>query len=458
MAKPVRRNHTNKELPENLRSYKKYVPPPPELLKPVLAAAAVGDFSKDIKISEIRDEFTDLQVGIQLMIDFIREQTEELTGLNVQLAELLQRRTDSLQRQRAIFRSIGDGLVVTDLEARVRHCNQATEQILHLKQREIIGQKWHELVKLVDEGGKPVNLNYGPLEKSIRTGRKVATRKYQYKLRSGKIIPVSLTATPVKVGNKAVGAVKVFHDISQEKAIERAKSDFVALASHQMRTPLSITKWYSQLLEQTKTELSPRQTRYLKEIKDSNLRMINLVNSLLSASQIESGTLAVDLKTVDLEKLIEKLCDELTDQFRLRNLKLSKKFATESKRVKLDPELIKIALHNLISNAAKYTPRGGKVDISLRVYDAKSRIGGQKLSQDSLVLAVVDSGRGIPRKEHGKIFDRFYQASNIKNLGLEGSGLGLYISKYVIDKSGGQIWFQSAVNKGSKFYVAIPAS
>jgi two-component system sensor histidine kinase VicK len=240
------------------------------------------------------------------------------------------------------------------------------------------------------------------------------------------------------------GLASIF-DITEQKQLDKSKTEFVSLASHQLRTPVSTVKWYMEaLLSGDLGELSEKQRDYMERIYEVNKNMIDLVDALLNISRIEVGSLKVDLKPVNVVELTESVLVELSSQIEEKNLNIVKQYGDNLKDIKSDPKLLRIVIQNLLSNAVKYTLPGGSVTIRFK----------DSFFEKSIVIS--DSGVGIPQSEQEKIFTKMFRASNVRSLeGSQGTGLGLYLVKSMIKAIGGSIEFASEENKGSTFVIKI---
>jgi len=252
-------------------------------------------------------------------------------------------------------------------------------------------------------------------------------------------------------------------DVSKHRELSQAKTDFVALASHQLRTPLSIIKWYIDfLIAGDAGQLSQEQIKYLKEVYKSNERSIELVNALLDVSRIDLGTFSIEPKPTNLIERMESAITKFMPEIKAKKIKLEKHF-DELPIINLDPRLTKIVFENIISNSIKYTPEGGTVQLDIKKTDR------------DVLIKISDTGCGIPREQQPKIFTKLFRADNVKKIESIGTGLGLYIARAVIEKSGGKIWFQSPSldlllaegqkntdlpldkrSKGTTFFITIP--
>lgn len=242
-------------------------------------------------------------------------------------------------------------------------------------------------------------------------------------------------------------------EVIAKKSINRAKSEFVTLASHQLRTPISAIKWLTELLLQGDAGQIPSEQRaYIKQIYTSNIRLSAIVDDLLLASTLESQDIPIRPEPTHLPNLCERvLADQLHMQQENKNLKVEQQYAHGLEKVALDPSLMKIILRNIFSNAVKYTPAGGTIKIDLEVISKP-----HAKSQHSIQLRVADSGYGIPQKEQQNIFVKLYRASNIKHVDTDGTGLGLFIVKELLKQVGGSISFSSKENVGSTFIITLP--
>jgi len=252
-------------------------------------------------------------------------------------------------------------------------------------------------------------------------------------------------------------------DVSRNRGIDRAKTDFVAIASHQLRTPLSIIKWYIDfLLGEDAGGLNEEQKHYLQEVYKSNERLIELVNGLLDVSRIDLGTFAIEPEPADLIKIAKTAVEKFQPQIEEKGISLETQY-DDIPVMNLDPRLTKIVFENIISNAVKYTPEHGRIRLIV------------KRTKNHVLIKISDTGCGIPRAQQPKIFTKLFRADNVKKIESIGTGLGLYVSKAVIEKSGGRIWFESPSldllleenqedaqtplnkkNRGTTFFITIP--
>lgn len=229
--------------------------------------------------------------------------------------------------------------------------------------------------------------------------------------------------------------------------LDKVKSEFILLASHQLRTPLTAVKWYSKVLV-TSSETMPqeRRKRYTSQVYESNERMIELVNKLLDASKIGVGGLSPVPAPVQVTTVLEQALHDVSAQINDNKITVIQKIDDASLVVVVDPTWLHIIIQNLLSNAIRYSRPNQNIRVTLARKGAKA------------VITVADQGYGIPADQQSKIFTKLFRADNAKKAMGEGSGLGLYIAKAMVEQAKGKIWFESIENKGTTFHVELPAS
>ncbi len=239
--------------------------------------------------------------------------------------------------------------------------------------------------------------------------------------------------------------IGVAWDVTNETRVDQMKSDFISLVSHQLRTPLTAIKWYSEmLLKGDVGQMSPEQGEVIKGLAESAERMIVLVKGLLNISRVESGRLNVDPKPIELKPIIETLLSELKPKIEAKKIQVELDIPEDIPTISVDPKLMVEIYQNLISNAIQYTPDEGKITVKLSQNEAE------------ILSQISDTGYGVPNGAKDKIFQRFFRAENILKVQTDGTGLGLYLTKMLVIVSGGNIWFDSEEGKGSTFSFTLP--
>ncbi|GEM_PF-4766320 len=230
------------------------------------------------------------------------------------------------------------------------------------------------------------------------------------------------------------------------KEVDKAKSEFISLVAHQLRTPLSTISLTAEMLTRGLAgEINDKTKLYLENIATSVKGMSELIDTFLNISKIEMGTFPINPAPADLIKTVDGILTDLEPQISNKHLNFKKNYFTEQLAINLDQKAMRVILENLIANAIKYTDQGGAIAVDIF-----------KQNQE-IIIKVADNGWGIPKEQQVKIFEKRYRADNVKKTSAEGLGLGLYTVKLVIERTNGRIWFESEENQGTTFYVAFPA-
>jgi signal transduction histidine kinase len=231
-------------------------------------------------------------------------------------------------------------------------------------------------------------------------------------------------------------------DISDRKQADQMKSDFVSFVTHQLRTPLAGIKWLLELASQ-EPDLSEDVRSYIADAREADERLVRLVNDLLDASRLERGKLTITPKEVDLAALTQSVLDEMKPLIAEKGHRVTFQ-PMASSPVWADPQLLRQVVLNMTSNAVKYTPPGGEIAIRL------DRDG------DALRWAIQDSGIGIPKTSQARLFEKFYRAENVLTIETEGTGLGLYLVRLILEQFEGRVWCESEEGRGSTFFFTVP--
>ncbi len=345
----------------------------------------------------------------------------------------------------ALFTSIGDGAITTDEFGKITRVNPRARQILGFSEKEMIGEWFPNRIIAVNKNNKPLNMIDRPITKAFLTGKTIS-EKCIYRTKKGKLIPVNLSVSPILIDSKPLGAIEVFRDITLEEEVDRMKSEFISIASHQLRTPLSAIKTYSHMLvEGYMGDVNADQKKSLKTIIGATNRMNELISTLLNITRMESGTIRVSLKTIKVQDMIDEVIEEVSLLAKDRSIEIRlSSNSSELSPIRTDPLLLKEIFINLMTNAIKYTPKNGEIKFSA------------KQTSTSTTFCVCDSGWGIPEDVQDQIFSKFFRAQNIVKRETTGTGLGLYLVKGLVEALNGNIRFKSKPKQGTKFFVEIP--
>lgn len=350
------------------------------------------------------------------------------------------------QKLETVLRDMGDAVIAVDEKGIIQIANQGASELIGMSKEELIGKTVNQIIKMVSEktGEKQECL----VDSVLRNGE-ISWPKEPLILESikGKSVPVDGVATPIKDNNGNIsGAVMVLRDVAKERSLNKMKEDFVSMASHQLRTPLTGIKWFVELLREKDKVIPAEKTReYVDKIGESNQRLIDLVNDLLITSRIEEGGLIEkDLMEHSIKDIIHEALVIQGNTIADKNIHVEGvDFIPEEIVIEADRIQMIQVFGNIINNAVSYSPVGSRVDIWVE-------------KKDSMIdIMVKDEGIGIPENQKTKVFDKFFRADNVTKH-IPGSGLGLYVTKTIVEGHGGKIWFESAENKGTTFFVELP--
>lgn len=313
--------------------------------------------------------------------------------------------------------------------------NLAAKRLFGGTEQQLIGQSLYTFLQHTSDTKLSIIIN------QIQNRMAVSDVELQLKTLTGEVRWILLSV--FAYGNKNEQLVSMV-DITRQKEIDMAKTEFVTLASHQLRTPIAATRWNFELLGSMLPERTPEQEQYYTRVARNIERLAALVNDFLHVSKLELGTFATDEQEVKLADFVRSILEELEKSIREKQLSIKLQFEPEDLTDTFDHRLLRIVVTNLISNAVKYTPAGGTVSIR---YTAESK---------RVNFSVQDSGIGVPQAEKDRLFSRFYRATNAQDQHVEGTGLGLYIAKQAVQKMGGSIGVESVEGKGSTFTFVLP--
>lgn len=358
----------------------------------------------------------------------------------------LTKRFESEKTQKVVltvFDFLPQALVIYDEYLTILQVNQKFCQLTDLAKEEIVGQKVKpEMLKTVKF--KTLAQIFFP-----SLAGQILKRKSEGSLEIADVFFAEPSETyfqiwtiPLSQDEKKVATkMKIVEDKTAQVLYQKNQNAFYDIAAHQLKTPLSELRW---LLESLKGSLAETEKN---EIIESSLRILTktlwLVETILNSVKIESDRLILNVQKINLNKLIEEVIDIFRPEIKINELEVNLKFDKTFEAFG-DQAKIFLVLSNLIDNAIRYNQRGGKIEIEM------------KLLPSYVEIAVTDTGIGIPQREQSQLFERFFRASNVRKIGKEGFGLGLYISKKIIDAHGGKIKIESQEGKGTKVSFTLP--
>lgn len=345
-----------------------------------------------------------------------------------------------------ILSLMAEGLIVVHGGGAIALMNQTAGVLSRTAPEDGVGELFSSIFPFVFDEGAGEEPRF-PVKDALEKETIVRIRltdDWFVKRPDGTRFPVAMTVTPF-ISEEQPYAIVLLHDVTQEKEVDRAKTEFVSLASHQLKTPLSAINWFSEmLLSGDAGRIKKKQREYVEEVAKGAERMTKLVNELLNVSRLELGTFIVEPEEVDLRTIVQDVLRELAPRIKQKGHTIQESYPGELPQIAVDTTLTRIVFQNLLSNAVKYTPDGGTVRVSIQV------------SQPDMVITVEDNGLGIPTSQQEKIFTKFYRADNAIESEQEGTGLGLYILKAIMEETNGTIGFTSREGQGTTFRVTIP--
>lgn len=412
------------------------------------------------------DEFEELGHTFNSMVIKLGRsftQLEEQRQRSNKTAELLLRRdldlrsiNDELQEEKdnikvekdkfmVVLSGITDAVIALDLDYRIVTFNSSAEKLTGYTAKEAIGKPINTILKMFDKDHELSINEYCPLE-AIDTESVIYSKKYLKVVSRNKESFVDLLVGKIKDNRKNnLAGILSIHDLTEEQRLEEMKLDFVSMAAHELRTPLTSIRGYLSLyMDENKDLLKDDQKFLLNRVDISCQQLGSLVENLLSVSRIEKGAFTVNLKPVDWNDIIRITTEQLT--VRMQEKKLSFTYEEPTKKIMVLADKLRITevVTNLLANAISYTPAAGSIRIFLEFNDHE------------VITHIQDTGEGIAEEALTHLFTKFFRVSGVLSQGSKGTGLGLYISKAIVEKHNGKIWVDSKVGKGSTFSFTLP--
>lgn len=371
---------------------------------------------------------------------------------------------DETLRFKVIIDNIEDGVVLIDEQGTVQLMNPGAGALCGWKPDEATNIDVHNVIQLVDQKGEPLQSSENPLQqifKSGQAGQSLRGNDLYIKSRDKQQVPISLNVSPLTDDQKRVtAAVAVFRNVSQERAAEQQRADFISTASHEMRTPVAAIEGYLALaLNDKVATIDGRARGYLEKAHNSTQALGKLFQDLLTSAKAEDGRLTSHPVVIELGQFLEDLTNDLRLVAEKKGLIMEFSAAGNSvinataesgeKVVKplyyiyADPDRLREVVTNLFDNAVKYTPEG-KISI------------GVTGNPDVVQCYIRDTGPGIPSADLPHLFQKFYRVDSSATRTIGGTGLGLFICRKIVEMYNGRIWAESKLGEGSSFYINMP--
>lgn len=411
--------------------------------------------NQEVYVSVIANDISrikDSEFKLKETLTNLAEQTEEMGNTQRAMLNMLEdieiQKKSAKQREketRTILENIADAVIVLDQNRNILLINKATTKLSGFTEEELIGKRYEQFIKIYLEKDNTIYTEY--LD-SAYAGKVIITEnKYILLTKANEKVNVTMSIAPTfNKKNQVEKCVLAIKDVTKIRQVEKMKDEFVSIASHQLRTPLTAIKWHSELIND-QINMIPQLIRpSVNFISDGSERLIHLVSELLDVSRIDTGRNFDLVKTDEnIVKIVLKILQEVSILAENKEISFEKNFKdTDIINANVDAFKIGEAISNLITNAIKYSKKDSVVRINIEI------------KNDLLQIDVVDSGMGIPKSEQDNIFKRFYRAKNA--ITTEGTGLGLYITKSIVEAHNGTLSFVSLEKKGTTFTIKLPVN
>ena len=382
---------------------------------------AKGDFRQRVTVK------SDDEIGqLGSMFNYLTEK------LDTTLLEI----SSEKSKLNAIIKHMEDGLVAIDGKGQIIHYNPSFLSMLNLREKDLTDKSYD---KIIDDYSK--DLEYGAiLQKSISN----SSENIIFENNKKRILKASPALFRDEAG-RISGAIVVFQDITESQRLEDMRREFVANVSHELKTPITTIKSYSETLLCGALEDKELSKSFVEVIENEADRMSSLVKDLLQLSHMDYEKVVWEMHHLDLREIVTDSVRKLEVHFQNKNQRLNMQISDEAVPIYADRGKIQQVIINLLTNAIKYTPENGNIRISAQVVDKNA------------IFEVQDSGIGIPKEDIKRIFERFYRVDKARSRELGGTGLGLPIAKEIIEQNNGSIDIKSEVGKGTEVVIRIPA-
>jgi PAS domain S-box-containing protein len=375
--------------------------------------------------------------------------TSDNSRLRRGLEHRVEEQTADLRRlaryNEVLVTSVGDGVYGVDPEGRVTFVNPSAAAALGFTTSELTGRKAHETFHAPGPDGEPFPWSGCYIQEVIQHGGVVVTEDDEYLRADGSVFPVEITASPLLDESEVLGTVVVFRDVTQRREVDRLKNEFLSVVSHELRTPLTSIRGSLGLLAGGQLgELPERAASLVGVAVQNSERLTRLINDLLDIERMDSGVAPMDVMTLEVRELLEAATEQIEGMATSVGVRVE--LGTASGRVIADEDRVIQALMNLLGNAIKFSESGCVVRLDASLHGSEVH------------FRVSDDGRGIPPDKLESVFDRFEQVDSSDTRQRGGTGLGLTISKGIVERLGGRIWAESELGVGTTVTFTLPAA
>ena len=383
---------------------------------------AEGNYTGEVKI------YSDDELG---------QLGQAINDLSFKIKEAQESTESERQRLDSVLRHMSDGVIATDRRGRIVIMNTAALDILNLKSEKVIGIPLLEIL---------------PLEERVTFRELLETQQERliHLEEDGEDSMIQCECSVMQRESGFIsGLVCVLTDVTEQQKIERERRNFVSNVSHELRTPLTSIKSYTEALVDGAWENKEIAPGFLNVIETETDRMMRMITDLLNLSRMDQNRFGLEKEFINMNELVVHIVNRFemvlqSEPYRDKNYRILTDITQRDLWVELDQDKITQVLDNIINNAIKYSPDGGRIIIRLME------------THTDIIVSVSDEGLGIARKDIPHLFDRFYRVDKARSRAMGGSGLGLAIAQEVVQLHGGKIWVNSIENKGSTFFVSLP--
>lgn len=369
--------------------------------------------------------------------------TDELGELGIAFDAMAEQLQATVSLNESILQSAGEGIYGVDPDGRTTFVNPAAAAILGYRVSELMGKRLHDMVQPRKVRGQPYSWEESPLIGTLRDGTIQQITDEEYVRQDGEQFPVEYVSTPLQTDGSIVGAVVAFKDITERRALEKMKDEFVSMVSHELRTPMNGVIGMAGLL--LDTNLTHEQREYTETVRRSGEALLAIINDILDFSKIEAGRLDLEIIDLDVREVVEDVAGLLAQQAHKKGLELASRVDPEVPRaLRGDPGRLRQILFNLVGNAVKFTHEG---EVLLNASVSADTDGATLLR-----FEITDTGIGISKEAQARLFQAFTQADSSTTRKYGGTGLGLVICKRLVELMNGEIGIISEAGRGSTFW------
>jgi len=413
-------------------------------------AHSFGKVIREFRLFGILITFGALTAFLTVMLSFdsyltwlrIRQTAEHEAALKVAMQQAA-----GEKKLRSITSALGEGVIVQDAEGGISFVNPEAERLLGWEEHEITGSSLRGVLKCRDMDKRPVPEDNTAAAITFSKGETIRSEKEYFTRKDGSVFPVSYVSSPIVEEETVTGIVLAFQDITERTKLERQSRDFLAMVSHDLKSPVTVIQGYTELLSKDKSSLLDTDSKTMVDsIRKSCAKLLSLLNDFLTISSSEAGALTLQQTPEDITALVAETCSSLSPIAKKKGIAIFTSLQEDIPHAIIDKVKLQRAIGNLISNAINYTPSGGSINVGTCI----SSVGDERF----IVLSVTDTGPGIAEDEADMIFEKYYRSRRVS--GVKGTGLGLAIVRAVAKAHGGSVTLESTESKGSTFKLSIP--